>query len=722
MKLKITVKVSILSGLLCVLISPGVSAQHTDPGKFKEIRLGDAICRTTDSTLVINSGKIERTYRITPGGLSTRELRLPEGSGGEAFQVRRPGKQEWTVRSAQGGVNPSQQERGDRGEQEGVYMSEQERNAGKPADWDPGTDNTAQLEYMRATIEDDSGFTSKHITVVNEFTYAATGTKLRYIIWVYPGSGIRTQIELKMLENVTRTNRDGQTILNSAAPDLKNRAVDYLPVSSGDAAVTAFGYYNATQNRDTDTTPILREERATPGSFIGWASGLLIRYRTNGLLVVKESHKCVNQPGIATGGFAIGPHGITVTGPGLAGEDLDTGGYKKCWADWIIPYKGDSTDALLALKEFDRLRYPVRASDRYIMANTWGNSDNSPEGSGQYAAREENVLKEITSQAGLGIDVQQIDDGWQGRDYKQWKPAAAVYPEGWNRVKEYAARENVKLGLWAAWTIPEDDLKWNYDHGGFKYIKLDFSSLNTKKTLDNFMAKVRSFVLYTHNSVRVNWDVTENAPRVGYFYAREYGNVWLENRKPVVPANVIYKPYLVLRDAWQVAKYINLNQFQLAIQNVDRVDRQASDAYLYKNPYSVAIALMGSPMFFCLTQYYPEEDRTKIKHILTAYKRVRDELFKGYVFPIGDKPDNRSWTGFQDVLPGTATGYLLLFRELRNDKDTQAVRLNFIRGRRLELTNLLTGKKETVLVDKSGYAKFTMANPADFRFYRYTIR
>lgn len=667
---------SVLSGLLLLSISPPASAQNTPFRKFREIRLGSAACATTDSTLIINSGKMERIYRITPWGLRTVRLDLPDGSGGKVSRQPRSG-----------------------------------------ADWDLGLANKAKLTDMVARIEDDSGFTSTHITVISEFEYAAIGIKLRYIIWVYPGSGLRTQIELKRFNKEGQTIAEGQTI-----PDFKNQAVEYIPARSGEAAITAFGYYNDTQHRDKDTTPILREERVPSDTFVDWANGLLIRRAAGGLVLVKESHKCVNQPGVATGGFDISPQGITTTGPGLAVRDLDTGGYKRCWANWIIPYKGDSTDALLALKEFDRLRYPVRASDKYIMANTWGNSDNSPEGSGQYAAREENVLKEIASQATLGIDVQQIDDGWQGRDYKQWKPAAAVYPDGWSKVKEYAARENVGLGLWAAWTIPEQDLKWNYDNGGFKYVKLDFSVLNTKGKLDSFMAKVRSFILYTHNTVRINWDVTENAPRVGYFYAREFGNVWLENRKPSVPANVIYKPALVLRDAWQVAKYTNLNQFQVGIQNKDKVDKQLSDAYLYTNPYCSAIALMSSPLFFGLTQFYSKEDREKIKDLITVYKRDRDELFKGYVFPIGDMPNDSGWTGFQDVVSTAGTGYLLIFRELRNGRGTQSVRLEFLRGRSIELTDLLTGRTEEVLVDKAGFAKFTMNSPADFRFYRYKVR
>jgi len=674
----------IIFGPVTLFTSLAAVAQQAPFSKFKEIRLGVASCSATDSTLIINSGKIERIYRLTPYGLLTTRLR-------------------WTGSKVQLQDDPDEH-----------------------ADWNFGWNARAKLEDITERIDNDSGFTSKHITIVSEFEYPNIGIALRYVVWVYPGSGIRTQIGLKALKNMQQTGLS-----------FTGRPVEYIPYRLSNAVITAFGYYNNTQHRDKDTTPILKEEQVSPNTSVNWANGLVIRNKANGLILVKESQKCVNQSGIATGGFDIGPDGIAITGPGLTPKDIDTGSYKTCWASWIVPYKGDSTDALLALKRFDRLRYPVGKRDMYIMANTWGSSDASAVGGGRYAARQENVLKEIASQAGLGIDVQEIDDGWQGLTYRHWRPAATallssgkngtqrrtsydIYPDGWGRLRQYAASKGVKLGLWAAWTIPEQDLIWNYDHGGFNYFKIDFSMLNTKEKLDGLMGKIRSFIVYTHHQVRINWDATENAPRIGYFYAREFGNVSLENRKPSIPENAIYKPYLVLRDFWQVSKYINLNQFQIPIQNIERVDRQESDAYLYSNAYAVAISLMGSPLFFSLTQYYTAKDRGSIKHILQVYKLHREEIYKGYVFPIGNTPDDSSWTGFQDRVSPTA-GYLLIFRELHNENSSHQIRLRFVRDHYIMLTDLLTGKKKKVLVDKNGWAQFTIEKAADFRLCHYRV-
>jgi hypothetical protein len=388
-----------------------------------------------------------------------------------------------------------------------------------------------------------------------------------------------------------------------------------------------------------------------------------------------------------------------------------------------------------ALKTFDRCRYPIDVKrDLFIMANTWGSSEWRRNGKldlegevetgesnlvAKNAARQESVLREIASQADLGIDVQQIDDGWQGDDYKRWRPAKPRYPdESWDVVKAAAKRRGVTLGLWAAVRIPLDDLLWNYEHGGFRYYKLDFANLRNRTILDRVMAKARKLILHSGHTVRVNWDVTENAPRVGYFFARDCGNIYLANRKRDYPR---YVPFQILRDAWQISKYCNLNKFQVTVQNIDLVNPRVTDAAEYNHPYCVAITLMGSPIFFQLTQYYRREARDQIRPLLAVYKKHRREMFEGYVYPIGDKPDNGSWPGFQCHVAHKKAGYLLIFRELHSADSTRTIRLNFLAGRKLNLEDLRTGARKTLDVGPAGEAPFEITNPADFRFYRYEL-
>lgn len=516
-----------------------------------------------------------------------------------------------------------------------------------------------------------------------------------------------------------------------------------LPIERAGMDLHAIGYFSGTQGRNRRETEILRQEPLTAlEGQCAWASILEGRKQNQGFLLVKESHKCVNTPrgGANTGIFSWHKQGIDASGLGWTPEAIGADRTYAAWANWLILYHGQDDDRDLAIKIWDRIRYPIDPDrDVYIMANTWGSTDNRRDA--QIQAREDNILVEIDSQAGLGIDVQQIDDGWQGFGYNHWRPIKEnalheenavyadyesdrypVYPNGWQTVRNYARTKGVTMGLWAANNIPADDLIWNYDHGDFRYYKIDFAHLDTMPLVEELMGKARTLILHSGHKARINWDVTEAPPRVGYFFGREYGNIYLENRKPMRPAQVVYKPYLVLRDAWQVSRYLNLNKFQLTVQNVDRVNREVSDAYQHPHDYVVAQTLMGSPIFFQETHYYTHAARQQIRPLLAVYKQHRDDIFAGYIFPIGDKPDNATWSGFQCMIPEKDHGYLTLFRQIDNAQTTRAIRMKFLKpGSRLKLTDLMTDTTRVVTAGPDSELAFTIAEAPGFSFLRYEL-
>jgi len=587
------------------------------------------------------------------------------------------------------------------------------------ADWDyPGLiggRTAARLRSLTAKPVRFDPFTSDHIEVVAEIHYPAARVALQYVIWVYPNApGFRTELRVKALAGFQPA---------AVKPQPAPRA-EYLPLAVGKAARRAIGYYNQTQRRNTPQTPLLREEVRT-GALGGaeswdWASLFAVEAGAEGFCLVKESHKCVNQPGVNTGDFRCGPWGVASTGWGPSPGDFLTTRFRSCWANWAIAYASGQDGREAAIKSFDRLRYPVDPRrDIYIMANTWGSGGSSAES--REAAREANVLRQIASCRDLGIDVQQIDDGWQGDQHKTWFPVKDRYPEGWKNVRAAARKAGVKLGLWAAWVIGADALRKTYDEGGFNYYKIDFANLNTYDKLEGLIDKMRRLIRHSGHTVRVNWDVTENPPRVGYYFARDLGNIYLENRKPIFPAHVVYIPHLVLRDAWQLARYTNLNRFQITVQNIERVNRQTSDAYLHNHPYCVAITLMGSPIFFQETTYYTGQARDQIRPLLALYKRHRRQMYRGYVFPIGDEPDNSSWTGFQNHDPETSAGYLTIFRELHATEYRRAIPLRFLAGKRIRLTDLRNKKTRTLRVPADGKVRFEISPAPGFLFLRYEL-
>ena len=666
--------------LPCMLLLSLLSAcSQPDVGPPLDKQLGAASVVAQGDRIRVSTGQITREWKLTRYGLLTASV---AGVGGSFPTSAKVPWQDWNLLR----ILPDRA--------------------------------TAELVSLTAEVSTDQGFTSEHLELVAEFEYRKAGLGLQYIVWAYPGSpGLRTQIRLRTLAGYKRP---------KALDDVQPRA-EYLPLDTAQAQTTAAGYFNDTQNRNNAELELLKERTSQGNSSYLWANLVQLQFAQNGLILVQESHKSVNQPGVATGEFHVWPEGVAVSGLGLTPQDLNSQ-YQPLWAHWLIAYEGGAGAGQLALKQFDRQRYPLDPErDIYTMANTWG-SGNSREAS-TYAAREENVLAEIASQAELGIDVQQVDAGWQGREFNHWDYVSsqrsekfgeyAVYPQGWKNIRQRAAEAGVKLGLWARANAPLDKLKATQQEGGFLYYKFDFAVLNTYAKLRAMLDKVRAFVLHTEHRVRVNWDITENAPRVGYFLGREYGNVYLSNRKTARPQAVVYQPYLVLRDAWQLARYTNLNKFQISIQNTRRVDRQLSDAYLYSDAYAVAIALMGSPVFFQETRHYDAQARAEIKPLLAAYKQHRDEIHSGYVFGVGEKPNNRNWTGFQSYNPESSVGYLTLFRELHNEQAQKTIQLRFLRDTTVQLTDLLTGNSWQAPVGGDGAVNFAIDRPADFRFLQY---
>ena len=648
----------------------------------------DARVETDADRLVVSTGRMRRVWQWTGQGFATRELTdLRSG-------------QNWTDEGS------------------------------AACDWelpDATTPGQAELKHLSASVQDDEGFTSQHLCVEALITYPDTSMQLRFTIWAYPQScGLRTQVSaLRTGEAPAPGNQQGGPL---------DARIERIPVSDLNARRRFFGYYNHTQVRNDTHQNILKEDViAHPlagREWCNWASAACLETDTGGIALVKESHKCVNQGGHAGGGFVCDDStGLHCSGWGLRAGELNGADFTEGWASWCIVWTGGDFERALAFKAFDHMRYPIDPErDIYIQANTWGSTDNGQDA--RRAAGQDSVLKEIEVCAELGIDVLQIDDGWQVAPKNPswqpggngWHPHPETHPGGWATVREKATACGVKLGLWAAaQPVSLEALKSNFTDGGFLQYKLDFASLKSRADIDALMHKVRAFIAWTGHRVRVNWDVTENPPRYGYFFAREYGSIYLENRKPERPLSVIYRPHTVLRDLWQVAKYLNLHRFQCSIQNVDRVDPAFSDAHQHSHAYATAIALMGIPLFFQETKYYSDAAKAEISELLAVYKAQRESIYRGIVHPIGARPDNASWTGFQSHLADEQRGYLTVFRERCNAVATQSIELGWLRDTTIRVSDLRTGQSDNLSVSSAGSVELSIPKAPGFLFLQYEV-
>jgi hypothetical protein len=662
------------------------------------VKVEQAYAATEGNVLIVSSGMVERRWRWTGKGLVTVAL-MGVSSG-----------REWADR--------------------------------KPAvdcDWEyPGWidgDSPAILETVQVKSSDDDGFTSKHLEVSAEMTYPSIGLTVRYVIWAYPGAtGLRTQLFVKGLpigaESAhDRVASDEESGGRAASFTLEKRS-DYLPLKTANLSKTAIGYYNDTQHRNTAATKIIREESVKEQQ-VDWASLFCLEDRLGGLVMVKESHKCVNQSGVDTGIFLCDDRGLSNTGWALSVDDLQPDRFQWCWATWVILYDGTADGREMAIKQYDRLRYPVIPErDMYSLVCTWGHCENLQDGMKQ--AQEKEVLPEMKRTAELGIDMLLIDAGWEVSAEAQnlhpdggngWKPHPQVYPEGWSNVARLKRELGLKLGLWGmAKAISLEEMKWNWDQIRMHQFKLDFANLGSYPELKGQMEKAREFIDYTGKQCLMSWDVTENKARYGYYWAREYGNVHFMNRKPNVPKNAVYIPWLALRDFWLLSKYNNLNKWQLTIHNPEVINRELSDAHRYSAAYCAATALMGIPHFMALPRFYSDRGSAEIQEMMALYKQHQLQIFRSFVFPIGEEPSNASWSGFQAYDPETQSGYATIFREIDNPVEEKSVALRFVApGTTLKITDLRTGAERTEKVMEGNQVSFRIEQPGEFLFVRYVL-
>ena len=656
-------------------------------------QVGEASLRWDGESLEVRHGAFTRRWRLTQTGMATEYV-----ASGERLWVEReasPRACDWHLfRLAPG-----------RGEARltGTVI---ERTR------EPFT----QTERLRATVD---------------FTYPEAELDLRYIVELFPeAAGTRTQLAVRA------TRPMGTEDLPSYLLQSYGESLALDPAACGRRAA---GYYNDPQHRNHDLTPILRQD-AREGALCertreiyDWANLLTLERDGGGLTLLKESHKCVNQSGIDTGAFVLTPDGVLVTGLGLKDNNyqrkrmwLPHEHFRSAWATWCVPFDGGEAERQLSLKRFDRARFqPKPEAGAHSRSNTWGSRAPGIEARG--AANETDVLKEIESCADLGIDAVAIDDGWQvdwnGQvpEGAEWWPHPERFPTGWRNLRAAATEAGVDLILWLPGRpVPLERMVANVEQGGFTGLKLDFLGFPTRDVLDDVLEKARRLQAHFDHRLDISWDVTEETARLGYYFGREYGSLHIANRKGTYDServhHIAYTPRLVLRDAWHLAHYLNLNQIEITITDPATVDPAISDAARHSHAYCTAMTVAGLPLFFQETHFLEGQAREETRSIMRVWREHREAMARTFKFPIGDEPGGASWTGFQCHDPETGSGYVLLFRELHAAPETHAPTLHFVDPAEVRWTEL-TGGEAPVL--EEGKLVCAIKEAPGFRWLRY---
>ncbi len=257
---------------------------------------------------------------------------------------------------------------------------------------------------------------------------------------------------------------------------------------------------------------------------------------------------------------------------------------------------------------------------------------------------------------------------------------------------------------------------------GISYYKIDGVEIPDKQAeinLGKFFGKVKD---QTNGKVFFDLDLTAGT-RGGYFMFRYAGNLFLENRYTDWGN---YYPFHTLRNVWMLSRYFPPEVLQVEFLNKWRnKDKYPSDdpfaPSAYENfDYLFAVTMAGQPLAWFEATGLPE-DSFSVSTEIDAYRKIQGDFHAGNVFPVGDEPSGRSWTGFQSVQEGK--GYFLIFRENSDDGEVE-IKTFLPPGSKIFITpvcgNDPDGSRECV-VSSEGKVKFCLPAVNNYELYQYLV-
>ena len=371
---------------------------------------------------------------------------------------------------------------------------------------------------------------------------------------------------------------------------------------------------------------------------------------------------------------------------GLYGHGVGPGGGPGEW--WtLLCFDGGRAGRIAAVQTFQRqLRRYEAGRDGVLLSNTWGDRNRDSR------IAEEFLLREIDAAAALGVDVVQIDDGWQKgttsnsvnaaaggvwegfwkADGQFWSPHPQRLPRGLEPLLERATHLGLRMGLWFAPDSSDDFAHWQSDaeamlglHAryGIDYFKIDGVHVRSHAglaNLDRLFTRVRDG---SGGRIVLDLDVTAQR-RGGYYRFIESGPLFLENRYSDFHR---WWPHHTLRNLWQLASWVDPSRLRIELLN------PARHAGLYHGdplapgrtpPETIfAITMVAAPLGWFEVSNLEPAFVEAVAPLVALWKRHREAIHTGHVIPIGAAPDGVSWTGFAS-LDGAGGGHLLLVREV----------------------------------------------------------
>ncbi len=456
----------------------------------------------------------------------------------------------------------------------------------------------------------------------------------------------------------------------------------------------------------------------------------------SGVFILKEAPNSKSQLYYPGCDFIAGNGKIKMLGLGVTANDLSDSVWTKAYGYTTGVYVKGEAYGVVALRNYQQRIRPFLADrDEMIMLNTWGDRGKDTK------INEAFCLKELALASKLGISHFQIDDGWQGgksansafggsfkniwSNPNYWEPDTIKFPEGLKNIIAKGDELGIQVCLWFNPSVQDNFKDWEKDADaliriyrkyGVRTFKIDGLKIDSKQ------AEVRLRLLFDKVMKESDWNIVLNldataGTRGGYFSFNEYGNIFLENRYTDWQN---YYPYWTLRNLWMLSRYVPPQNFQIEfLNNWRNKDKYASeDQFAPKNysfDYLFAISAMAQPLAWLETSNLPVE-AFSTGETIKKYKAIQHDLHKGAIYPIGEEPSGKSWTGFESI--NANGGYILVFREDNTDK-SYVFKTRFTPNKRVSLQPVIgSGKAFKTRTDSIGRITFKLTQKNSYALFK----
>ncbi len=401
----------------------------------------------------------------------------------------------------------------------------------------------------------------------------------------------------------------------------------------------------------------------------------------------------------------------TLTGNGV--DETGGAGYPYV----VLAYRDGYAGRTEALQTFERQLRPFLAGrDGMFLSNTWGDRSRDARINADFMRRE------IDAGSALGVDVIQIDDGWQtGRTINSargpgvwngywsenpnfWQPDGTRFPGGLQPLVAQAAAKRMKFGLWYSPDSSSDFGNWQRDAGrlielhrrdGIDYFKIDGVKAVTKAGERNLRRLFDRVQEETQGKVVFDLDVTAET-RPGYFGMSDVGPIFVENRYTDFHG---YWPHQTLRNLWQLAAYVDPLRLRMEVLNNERNEALYAGDPLgpvnFNADYLFATVMFANPLGWFETSNLSSGYRATMAKLVSTWKEQRAALYSDIILPIGEAPDGTNWTGFAAFDKSHDGGYLLVFRGVGATPEWSTALTVF--GARKHAVQLLGGEGEATV-------------------------